>query len=130
VSAIRASRLTERQGVLASEKAEVESYGGHEGWLRAKAKALLPLFPSGVPKAVFESDTLALWLDGAARAEQCARCPPYGGACWESHLSFPDGQTVHADPEKGLRSDFCSHQRVPAQPVASASSSASAIAFG
>jgi hypothetical protein len=105
-SALKAM-LAGRELVMQRERQVVGSFGGHEAWLRAKARDLLPLFPAGISQAVFESDTLAFWEDAALRMRQCAACPSHGGACADGHLAFPEGEIIVPDPVKGIRSGFC-----------------------
>lgn len=104
--------LAGRSLVMQRERQAVASYGGHVEWLRVKARELLPLFPSGLTEATFESDTLAFWEDAALRMRQCGVCPAHGGACADGHLAFPDGEIIVPDPVKGIRSEPCEKWQV------------------
>jgi len=106
-SSILPTPLISRAGILQAEKAEVASYGGHAAWLQAKARPLLPLFPSGLSESIFESDTLVFWEDAARRIEQCKRCPPHGGECVDSHFCWADGDMIVPDQVKGIRGEQC-----------------------
>jgi hypothetical protein len=96
-----------RQRSKEKEKAEVAASGGPEGWLRSRARELLPLFPGGLAPSEFFGESLDGWLDAAERAKQCARCPPEGGACENSQNAWPDGEIIVPDEQKGIRSEPC-----------------------
>lgn len=92
---------------MAEQREEVALCGGHEAFLQRRAKLLLPLFPAGISRELFESDTPVFWEDAAARIKQCARCPSYGGACAGGNLAWPEGEVISKDEQKGLRGDAC-----------------------
>ena len=99
--------LSRHNAILEEQRRQVASYGGHEGFLRQRARALLPLLPQGVSREIFESDTPAFWEDAGKRIEECARCPSYGGACAEGYLAWPDGEVIVPDEKKGIRGESC-----------------------
>ena len=67
----------------------------------------MPLYPAGPSESEFFGESLDGWLDGAVRTRQCAKCPPFGGACDGSQNAWPDGQIIVADPVRGIRGAPC-----------------------
>jgi len=90
-----------------TERESVRRAGGPAAWLRRRAPELLPLYPAGPSESEFFAESLDGWLDAAARARQCGKCPPEGGACDESHNAWDDGRIIVADPERGIRGAPC-----------------------
>lgn len=87
------------QRLISLIEAETEAFrrevaGDPSAWLRTRARALLPLFPSGPSEEVLLAETSAFWLSAAERAEQCGRCPTFGGACENSYGAIADGERL------------------------------------